>query len=133
MNEEYDQMKKHPGIGFNIMKQVHLLQDTLPAIVEHHERLDGSGYPLGLRSDQITQMGRIVAVADVFDALSTDRPYREAWDIETVFDYLERNTDSLFDPNCVQGLISAYQKGGDSNLPLKKYKTKSMGNSDGGV
>jgi HD-GYP domain-containing protein (c-di-GMP phosphodiesterase class II) len=113
-NKEFEYMKKHPGIGYNIMSQVHLLQKTLPAIVEHHERLDGSGYPFGLRNEQISLIGRIVAVADVFDALSTDRPYREAWDIETVFDYLEHNTGSLFAPECVQALISAHQKGDES-------------------
>ncbi len=108
-NEEYEQMKKHPGIGYKIIREVHLLQNTLPAIVEHHERLDGSGYPLGLRGEQISLIGRIVAVADVFDALSTDRPYRDGWDIETVFDYLERNTSVLFDGDCVQALLTAYQ------------------------
>jgi len=63
--DEYDQIKKHPSIGYQIMYEVNLLHNTLPAIIEHHERLDGSGYPLGLKSDQISITGRIVAVADV--------------------------------------------------------------------
>jgi putative nucleotidyltransferase with HDIG domain len=102
--KEYEQMKKHPGIGFTIMEQVHLLHTVLPAIVQHHERLDGSGYPLGLRGEQISVMGRIVAVADVFDALSTNRPYRDALDLESVYSYLEKNTGLQFDGDCVQAL-----------------------------
>ena len=111
-DKEYEQMKKHPGVGFTIMEQVHLLHNVLPAIVQHHERLDGTGYPLGLRGEQISLMGRIVAVADVFDALSTDRPYREALDLVSVFTYLEKNTGLQFDGDCVQALRDSYSDDG---------------------
>jgi putative nucleotidyltransferase with HDIG domain len=103
-DEEYEEMKKHPAIGFKIIEKVSLLHNVLPAIVEHHERLDGSGYPMGLRGEQITQMGRIVAVADVYDALTTDRPYRKALDLESVLEHLHKNVGSHFDGVCVEAL-----------------------------
>ena len=99
--EEFDQIKKHPGVGYQIMYEVNLLHNALPAIIEHHERLDGSGYPLGLKNEQISLMGRIVAVADVFDALSTDRPYRKAMDRESVLEYLQQRIGKEFDGPCV--------------------------------
>jgi putative nucleotidyltransferase with HDIG domain len=102
--EEYEQIKKHPGVGYQIMYEVDLLRNTLPAIIEHHERLDGSGYPLGLKGEQISLTGRIVAVADVFDALSTDRPYRKAMDRESVLEYLQQHIGKEFDGPCVQAL-----------------------------
>ncbi len=102
--EEYAQIKRHPAIGKNIMGQVNLLRASLPAISEHHERLDGSGYPLGLHGNQISLMGRIVAVADVFDAMTTDRPYRKGMDTDTVLTYLQDNISDLFDGRCVKAL-----------------------------
>ena len=102
--EEFDQIKKHPGAGYQIMYEVNLLHNTLPAIIEHHERLDGSGYPLGLKNEQISLMGRIVAVADVFDALTTDRPYRKAMDPEAVLEYLQQRIGKEFDGPCVNAL-----------------------------
>ncbi|MEW5869388.1 MAG: HD domain-containing phosphohydrolase [Chloroflexota bacterium] len=105
---EFEIMKKHPAIGQRIMLPVHLLQNALPAIAEHHERLDGKGYPFGLHKDQISPIGKIVAVADVFDAMTTDRPYRKSMDIEAVFDHLYDNIDKLYDGDCVQALIKSY-------------------------
>ena len=102
--EEFEQIKKHPGIGHQIMYEVDLLHNSLPAIIEHHERLDGSGYPFGLKSEQISLMGRIVAVADVFDALTTDRPYRKAMDRESVVEYLQQRIGNEFDGPCIVAL-----------------------------
>ena len=110
-NKEYEQIKKHPGIGYKIMSQVHLLHNVLPAIIEHHERLDGCGYPLGLQGDQISLFGRIVAVADVFDAITTDRPYRKAVNIEAGLDYLKTNIGVSFDGYCVNALASRLRSG----------------------
>jgi putative nucleotidyltransferase with HDIG domain len=99
--EEYEVIKKHPGAGFKIIESLTLLRNVLPAVVEHHERLDGSGYPFGLHSDQISLMGRIVAVADVYDAMTTDRPYRKAMEFEAVMEYMRKNADNLFDRQCI--------------------------------
>ena len=79
-------------------------RDPLPAIVEHHERLDGSGYPFGLHGDQMSRMGRIVAVADVYDALTTDRPYRKAMGLNAVIEFMKQNSGDRFDPECVDAL-----------------------------
>jgi putative nucleotidyltransferase with HDIG domain len=104
-DEEFAIIKKHPEVGNRIMSEVKLLHDVLPAIYEHHERLDGSGYPLGLIEGQISLMGRIVAVADVYDALTSDRPYRKALSIEYTRDYLEEKSGSMFDERCVQACL----------------------------
>jgi HD-GYP domain-containing protein (c-di-GMP phosphodiesterase class II) len=130
--QEFALIKLHPAIGAKIMSQVRLLHSELPALAEHHERLDGNGYPKGLKGDEISQAGRIVAVADVFDALTSDRPYRQALTAEEAFDYLTRGIDSAFDHQCVEALIQAYLKGmvhtqrerehlGKSNLPADLF------------
>jgi HD-GYP domain-containing protein (c-di-GMP phosphodiesterase class II) len=109
-SREYEQIKKHPGVGYQIMYEVELLRNTLPAIIEHHERLDGSGYPFGLKNGKISLMGRIVAVADVFDALTTDRPYRKAMDQEAVFTYLHQRSGKEFDAPCIAALNKCIRK-----------------------
>ncbi|GAB4531418.1 MAG: GAF domain-containing protein [Anaerolineales bacterium] len=108
---EFQMMKQHPTIGWHIMSQVRLLRDALPPIIEHHERLDGSGYPNGLKGDEISIQGRIVAAADVFDALTSDRPYRSALSTEEALDYLQKNIGTHFDAHCVEALTRAYLKG----------------------
>jgi HD-GYP domain-containing protein (c-di-GMP phosphodiesterase class II) len=109
--EEYNEMKKHPAIGEKIIAEVGKLEIELPAISAHHEKLDGTGYPYGLAGDEIPLFGRIVAVADVFDALTSDRPYRPGSSAAEIFDYLRKNIGNHFDSNCVHALIRAYDKG----------------------
>ena len=75
-DEEFEAIKKHPTIGYNILKDIEPLQDVLPGVLYHHERWDGGGYPEGLRGSRIPLIGRILAVADAFDAMSSDRAYR---------------------------------------------------------
>jgi putative nucleotidyltransferase with HDIG domain len=110
-DDEYRQIQEHPRIGYNIISQVKMFKPVLPAIVEHHERLDGSGYPDKLAEDQISLMGRIVAVADVFDALTNDRPYRKALDYQTALDYMRKNVGTHFDPRCFQTLMKVIYSG----------------------
>jgi HD-GYP domain-containing protein (c-di-GMP phosphodiesterase class II) len=102
--EEYAAIQGHPLTGWKILRGVRLLESMLPAILEHHEKLNGSGYPYGLHSDQISLMGRIVAVSDVFDAMTSDRPYRNAVSVPEVLKYLDENAGILFDPHCVDTL-----------------------------
>ena len=104
-------MNEHPTIGANIMRNVRMLNNELPALAEHHEHLDGTGYPNRLSGENISLFGRIVAVADVFDALTSDRPYRTALSVEEVFGILQRDIGSHFDGTCVEGLIQAYLAG----------------------
>jgi HD-GYP domain-containing protein (c-di-GMP phosphodiesterase class II) len=109
--KEYLEISRHPMIGERIMKRVHLLNNELSAVIEHHERLDGSGYPLGLRGSEISMIGRIVAVADVFDALTSNRPYRAKLSVEESFQRLFDEADTRFDRKVVEALASAYKKG----------------------
>jgi response regulator RpfG family c-di-GMP phosphodiesterase len=97
---EFEIMKTHTTIGFRIIKDSAnpLLQTGSTIALTHHERWDGSGYPKGLRAMEIPLFGRIAAVADVFDALISKRPFREAWSLEKAFDYIESGKDRHFDP-----------------------------------
>lgn len=108
---EVRRMRLHTTIGRNIMSKVQLMRDEIPAMVGHHERLDGSGYPDGLHGEEISLISRIVAVADVFDAMTSDRPYREGLPVESVFDYLQTNAGTHYDPICVDALMRAYRRG----------------------
>ncbi len=112
---EYSEMKKHTIIGAKILGQVKFLKDIVPIVRGHHERLDGTGYPDGLTKYNIPLAARIVAVADVFDAMTSDRPYRKAYDAETAFNVLKKGAGTLFDKEVVHALIEAY-KGSSSDL-----------------
>jgi putative two-component system response regulator len=89
--EEFDVIKQHPVQGARMIEQLQSLRETLPIVRWHHERLDGQGYPDGLRADKIPLLVRIVSVADVFDALSTDRPYRPALPYEQCLAIMREN------------------------------------------
>ncbi len=86
--EEYAVMKQHPAIGDDLCRTMRSLGSVLPIVRHHHERLDGRGYPDGLAGDQIPLLARIVAIVDVFDALTTDRPYRKALDVEVALEMM---------------------------------------------
>ncbi len=113
---ENELMRDHPRTGASILSQVRLLDPMQPAILEHHERLDGSGYPAKLSGKQISWMGRIVAVTDVFDAMTSNRPYRKALSVEAVLGYLNEQAGKLFDPDCVQALEIVLAQS-NQNLP----------------
>lgn len=113
---EYDVMKGHPRLGGNILRQVKMLEPALPAILEHHERLDGSGYPGKLAGQQISWMGRIVAVADVYDAMTSNRPYRAGYRQEKVLAYLKQQAGIQFDLECVLALEQGLARSKPANL-----------------
>jgi HD-GYP domain-containing protein (c-di-GMP phosphodiesterase class II) len=110
-DEEFEQMKRHTIIGFEIVRQVQQLADTLPGIRWHHESLDGTGYPDGIRGDEIPLLVRIIAVADTFDAITTDRPYQVGRDFPVALEILKRHAGTRYDPIVVDALHSAYAKG----------------------
>ncbi len=110
-DEEFDLMKQHPMKGANIMRPVAQLKDVLPGIELHHERMDGAGYPYGLHGEQIPMMARIIAVADTFDAITTNRPYQSAMDLEFALDRIRSLAISKFDPAVVAALESAVAAG----------------------
>lgn len=107
---EFELMKQHPTIGARIMSEVRMLHAELPMLAEHQERLDGSGYPRGLKNGQISLTSRIVAVADVFDAMTSDRPYHKALQADEALDYLHSLVDIHFDRDCVEALTRAYRR-----------------------
>jgi HD-GYP domain-containing protein (c-di-GMP phosphodiesterase class II) len=112
--EEYNEIKKHPSKGYDIMSQEELkwrLRKELPALLEHHERLDGRGYPNRLTGDQISEIANIVHVADVFDALTSDRPYHKGRTPDVALEILYKGVGTDFDGDCVEALARARAKG----------------------
>ncbi|NIA00284.1 HD domain-containing phosphohydrolase [Massilia sp. CCM 8734] len=105
--DEMDIMRQHALIGYNILKASEASMLQLAAVIAHthHERFDGQGYPNGLQGEAIALVGRIVAVADVFDALTSVRPYKNAWTLDAARAYLLDNSGSHFDPQCVDALL----------------------------
>ena len=110
-DEEFDLMKQHTVKGANIMRPVAQLKDVLPGIELHHERLDGQGYPYGLQGDQIPMMARIIAVADTLDAITTNRPYQSAMDLEYALNRIRSLSVTRFDPQVVGALEAAVREG----------------------
>ncbi len=98
--DEWDTMRKHPAIGGDIIGEHEpgLLQLARRIALSHHEKWDGSGYPNGLRGEDIPYEGRIVAIADVFDALTSARPYKVAWTVEKTLEHMRANSGTHFDP-----------------------------------
>lgn len=105
--DEIDVMRKHPEIGYDLLNdsQNRFIQIGATIALRHQERYDGSGYPDGQVGDQIPIEARIVAVADVFDALISKRPYKDAWPVEEALDYISGQSGKLFDPRCVEALL----------------------------
>jgi putative nucleotidyltransferase with HDIG domain len=113
-DEELAEMRSHTVKGHAILSQQELrwlLRAELPALLQHHERLDGTGYPHAIGGDDISQIGRIVAVADVFDALTSARPYKEPWPADQAIAYLQERVGSEFDPQAVAALAQAFAEG----------------------
>ncbi len=106
-DEEFEEMKRHATYGYEIFKSSSrpTLQAAATIAHEHHEKYDGSGYPRGLKAEEIHPFGRIVALADVFDALSTKRVYKDAWPMEKVLEFLKEQRSKHFDPSLVDLLL----------------------------
>ena len=101
-NEEFAEMKKHLELGYQYVKEKYNLPAlSCAAIIDHHEKYDGSGYPNGKQKEDISLFGRIIAVSDVYDALTSERPYREAMDPSESMEYIMSGVDTLFDSEIV--------------------------------
>jgi putative nucleotidyltransferase with HDIG domain len=109
--EEFDLMKQHTIKGANIMRPVSQLKEMLPGIELHHEHIDGRGYPYGLQGPQIPLMARIIGVADTLDAMTTNRPYQSAMDIEYALNRIKALAGAKFDPVIVTALESTITNG----------------------
>ena len=106
--DEEETMRTHPRMGYDILKGSPSKYLSMGAIIAlgHHEKYDGCGYPNGLHGDDIPLVARIVAVADVFDALVSERPYKHAWSFEEGVEYLRSQRDRHFDPRCVDAFLA---------------------------
>ncbi len=110
-SDEFSLMKQHPTKGANIMRPVAQLKEMLPGIELHHEHIDGRGYPYGLKGDEIPVMARIIAVADSLDAMTTNRPYQSALELEFALNKIRSSAGSKFDCAVVDALESAIHSG----------------------
>lgn len=104
-DDEYEQIKNHPSIGAKILSNASIFTDIIPIVKHHHERFDGTGYPDGLKGNEIPYMARIVAVADAFDAMASRRPYRDEVEIQKIIEQISNNKNSQFDPEIADALL----------------------------
>ncbi len=104
--EEYAVIKEHPAMGARILEPIRVYREVVPVVLQHHERFDGKGYPHGLAGDDIVYEARIMAVADVYDALISDRPYRGGWHRKDVHAFILDNSGAHFDPEVVEAFAS---------------------------
>ncbi|MBL4591041.1 MAG: HD-GYP domain-containing protein [Phycisphaerales bacterium] len=105
-DEEFDLIKLHPTIGYDILKDIPSLSDILPGVLHHHEKWDGTGYPSGLAGESIPLMARIMAIADTFDAMSSNRAYRAGMPRAKVLAEIQRCSGSQFDPELVPHFLA---------------------------
>ena len=110
---EMEVMRRHPAYALDLLQPIAYLRPALPIPYLHHERWDGSGYPRGLAGEQIPLAARLFAVADVWDALSSERPYRPPWPRRRVVEHLQSRAGTHFDPNIVEKFIEVVGSGAD--------------------
>jgi hypothetical protein len=110
--EEFATIQLHPVRGLEMVREIAFLDEAFAGIMHHHERLDGQGYPMGLRGDQIPEFARAIAVADAFDSMTTTRSYRGARSTEDALDELIRCAGTQFDPAMVTAMVAAIEEHG---------------------
>jgi putative nucleotidyltransferase with HDIG domain len=104
--EEFEVIKSHPTKGVTILEPIRSYAEVLPIVHQHHERFDGMGYPKGLRGESIHRSARILTVADAFDAMVSDRPYRKGWSEERAIEMIREASGTQFDPRVVEAFLS---------------------------
>jgi len=119
--EEFEVMKTHTTKGANILRPVTQLAEMLPGIELHHEALDGRGYPYGLKGDQIPLLARVIAVADTFDALTTNRPYQQAHTPDQALQIIKNLAGKRLDPTAVEALLRVYERG---EIKIQRFTIK---------
>ena len=103
--EEFDQMKRHPQIGARILQDIKQMREIIPGVLHHHERYDGKGYPSGLAGEKIPLMGRVICLADCFDAMTSNRTYRKALPLEVALTEIRRCSGTQFDPRLAEHFL----------------------------
>jgi HD-GYP domain-containing protein (c-di-GMP phosphodiesterase class II) len=119
-DDEYEMMKQHPMKGEHILEAVPLLKEMAGDGLMHHENVDGSGYPRGIRGEEIPLLGKIVSVADAFDAMTTDRPYSKAMEFDAALARCRVLIGKKFDGDCVEAMEKAYAAGDLSPAKVKR-------------
>jgi putative nucleotidyltransferase with HDIG domain len=107
---EYEVIKQHPIVGANIVSTISFLNEAIDVVKHHHERYDGTGYPAGLKAENIPLLSRIISVADAFDAITSNRLYRQAVENNMAVEEISRCSEGQFDPGVVDAFLSAYGK-----------------------
>lgn len=131
--EEWVTMKTHPEIGHRMLQGIPFLQGALPVVLHHHEKWDGSGYPVGLRGEGIPLGARIFAIADAFDAITSVRPYKPALPGEDAKAEIVRSAGQHFDPQTADAFVSAYDKGHfelDEHIKAKGQESRHRNRKD---
>lgn len=124
-DEEFEMIRQHPVIGAEILTSCHGFKDIVAGVLYHHEHFDGSGYPFGLKGKEIPFMARIIALADAFDAITSDRPFRSASSHSEALEIITKNVSTRYDPALIDALIKAYEKGTLTEVRLP-YQAKSV-------
>ncbi len=127
--EEFEEMKKHPVIGYNILEPIKELKEINKGVKYHHEKWDGSGYPEGLKGQQIPLIARIIAVADTFDAMTSRRPYQEPMEPEFVRDKIRDFAGIRYDKRVVSAFVAAFNRGEFDDF-IKSPENKNNNTSD---
>lgn len=117
-DNEAASMRQHPMLGADILKHVPQLKDMLPGMLYHHERIDGLGYPKGLKDGEIPVIAKIISVADTYDAMTTTRPYRKGLPTGVAIDEIKKWTGRQFDESIVEAFIKAFDAGEITNVPV---------------
>lgn len=127
--EEYEIIKKHPTLGAEIARSLEFPEEITEPILYHHERMDGYGYPHGLQSEEIPLLARIIAIADTFDALTTNRPYRKAYSIEEAKQIIIENSSTQFDEKLIpyfHECFSTLKMRAEQLIEMEKQLMKAM-------
>jgi putative nucleotidyltransferase with HDIG domain len=107
--EEFDMMKQHTKAGYNMLKHTDLPKSILDAVLYHHERYDGKGYPEGLAGKEIPDLARVINICDVYDALTSDRPYRKGYSIPEAL-YIMKEMRNYFDPDLFPAFVNGVER-----------------------
>lgn len=124
--EEFEHMKKHPQIGARILRDIKQIEDIIPGVLHHHERYDGRGYPAGLSGEHIPLMGRIICLADCFDAMTSNRTYRKALPLEVALTEIRRCSGTQFDPRLAESFLQVGAERYRELLHDQELKSKTM-------
>src|SRR5215208_622931 len=124
--EEFEQMKRHPQIGARILQDIKQVREIVPGVLHHHERYDGKGYPTGLAGEKIPLMGRIICLADCFDAMTSNRTYRKALPLEVALTEIRRCSGTQFDPRLTEYFLMTGPDGFRELLRDHQHKSKKL-------